>query len=64
MNRTTPYAKINTSAIKSYDDVSKMTDRDLLDKAISFEDNSGLANSWIQNEILHRMSFCKKIKKT
>lgn len=62
MNITRPYAKINTVVIKSYDDVSKMTDRDLLDRAISFDDNSGLANSWIQNEILRRMSCQKKTK--
>lgn len=62
MNSTRPFAKINTSVIRSYDDVSKMTDMDLLNRAINFDDNTGLANSWIQNEILHRMSFRKKIK--
>lgn len=60
MNRKRPYEKINTSVIKSYDEVRKMPDRELLDRAISFDDNSGLANSWIQNEILHRMSFYKR----
>lgn len=59
MNTRKPYEKIkiNASIIKSYDDVKKMTHKDLLNRAINFEENSGLANSWIQNEILHRMSF-------
>lgn len=57
MNTIIPYAKINTTVIRSYDDVSKMSDRDLLDRAISFDSNTGLVNSWIQNEILRRMSF-------